>query len=309
MIPLPSHAWHLAGTEPGPTTVILGGTHGDELVGIEAVRQLLKIYNFDENAFGTHTREGLRGNLIFAFGNPEAIRLKTRGASGVRDLNRCFLLNDLAKTPSPEDIIDLVRARELAPLLRQAQYAVDLHATSSDSPPFVCLGRASAEHRKLYECLDIPYVLSDPEDVLAHDEGRPGRGTTDDFVERCGGIAIAYETGKEDDLTRVPDVVEDVLRMLRAIGNLQREKPEPARSNPPVFALYRSIHAQQPTFRYAPGMEFGWQRVQAGQLVGTYPDGTEERVAVAGMLVFPKSPAKIQAGKNLYYLAVEQPAP
>ncbi len=306
MIPLPSHAWHLAGTEPGPTTVVIGGTHGDELVGVEAVRQLLAIHNIDQNAPGRHSSERVRGDLVFVFGNPEAIRLKSRGASGIRDLNRCFLLGDLEKTPSSDDFIDLVRARELAPLLRSAQYVIDLHGTSSDSPPFVCLGRDSVEHRKLYTCLDIPYVLSDPQDVLAHDEGRPGRGTTDDFVDRCGGTAIAYETGKEDDLTRVPGVVEDVHRMLRAIGSLPKTEPEPARSNPPVFALHSSIHAHQSAFRYAPGMECGWQRVKAGQLVGTYQDGTEERIAVDGMFVFPKSPGKVQVGKNLYYLAIEQ---
>ena len=50
-------------------------------------------------------------------------------------------------------------------------------------------------------------------------------------------------------------------------------------------------------------MNTGWQTVHAGQLIGTYSDGTEERVPEDGMLVFPKSANKLVAGKNLYYLA------
>ncbi len=305
-LPLPTQAWHLTGSSPGPITVVIGGTHGDELVGVEAVRRLLARYGASERSVGPLKIPELYGDLVLAFGNPEAIRQRARSASGVRDLNRCFLADDLDRPPSAEDIVDLVRARELAPLLKEADYVIDLHGTSSDSPPFVCLGHDSAEHRRLYQCLRIPYVLSDPRDVLAHDEGRPGRGTTDDFVDRHGGAAIAYETGKEDDLTRVPGVVEDVQRMLAAVGHFPNEEMPLPLSNPPVFALERSVHAQEEAFTYAIDMESGWQPVRAGQLVGTYANGQEERIARDGMLVFPKAPGKIRAGKNLYYLAVQE---
>lgn len=310
---LPTQCWRLEGTSPGPRVMIIGGTHGDELVGVEVIRALKSLFLVPDEASGVYER-AITGTLTLLIGNPEAVEKRQRSSSGIRDLNRCFLQAELDREPCADDISDLVRAREVAPLLTTSNFVIDLHGTSSDSPAFVCFGKDSPQHRELYELLPVTSVLTDPDDVLSRDEGRPGRGTTDDYTERHGGIALGYETGREDDLTRVPGILTDVLRILLKVGTLTAESP--LLTNHPevathvaheqtVYTLKRSIHAHSAEFTYAPGMNTGWQTVHAGQLLGTYSDGTEEHIPEDGMLVFPKSPNKLVAGKNLYYLAVE----
>ncbi len=292
--------------------MIIGGTHGDELVGVEVVRALKSLFLVPDEASGVYER-AIAGTLTLLIGNPEAVEKRQRSSSGVRDLNRCFLQAELDREPHTDDISDLVRAREVAPLLATSNFVIDLHGTSSDSPAFVCFGKDSPRHRELYELLPVTSVLTDPDDVLSRDEGRPGRGTTDDYTERHGGIALGYETGREDDLTRVPGILTDVLRLLVKIGVLPTSPPLPlnhpdvtarAVHKQTVYALKHSVHAQHAEFTYAPGMNTGWQTVHAGQLLGTYSDGTEELIPEDGMLVFPKSANKLVAGKNLYYLAI-----
>ncbi len=310
---LPPSCWRLEGTQPGPRVTIIGGTHGDELVGVEVIRALKALFSIPDEASEAHPH-AITGTLTLLIGNPEAVQKRQRSSSGVRDLNRCFIQADLDREPSVDDISDLIRAREVAPLLAESNVVIDLHGTSSDSPAFVCFGSDSPKHRELYELLPVHCILTDPYDVLSRDEGRPGRGTTDDYTERHGGIALGYETGREDDLTRVPGIFDDVLRMLVKIGTLSADSPlltdhPEAKTYKPrtqtVYTLKHSIHAHSAEFVYVPGMNTGWQTVQAGQLIGTYRDGTEERVPEDGMLVFPKSANKLVAGKNLYYLAVE----
>ncbi len=296
---------------------VIGGTHGDELVGVEVIRAFKALFSIPDESKGTYERS-ISGTLTLLIGNPEAVEKRQRSSSGVRDMNRCFLQEDLDREPNTEDISDLRRAREVAPLLSASQMVIDLHGTSSDSPAFVCFGSDSSKHRALYELLPVDHILTDPHDVLSHDEGRPGRGTTDDCTERHGGIALGYETGREDDLTRVPGIFDDVLRLLVRIGTLSMDSPildshPNAKHHEPrtqtVYALKYSLHAHSDTFQYAPQMNTGWQTVHAGQLIGTYSDGTEERVPEDGMLVFPKSANNLSSPLNTHRMTKKKSIP
>lgn len=74
------HATVLDAEAPGPTAVIQGGIHGDEVAGVHALQELLE--------------EGLRptrGRLIvIPVMNPPAYRVRTRFVDGGLDLNRSF---------------------------------------------------------------------------------------------------------------------------------------------------------------------------------------------------------------------------
>jgi len=78
---LPTISVHVMdATEPGPTVVIQGGIHGDEIAGVHALQELLE--------------GGLRpqrGRLIVVpVMNPGAYRARERKSPGGLDLNRCF---------------------------------------------------------------------------------------------------------------------------------------------------------------------------------------------------------------------------
>ncbi len=306
---LPDFIWHLRGPGVGPNVVILGGTHGDELTGIEIVRRLLKAAGLLSSPSGAYEHRGVAGGLSIGFGNPEAILRGTRGASDGPDLNRSFAASLLNRESLPEDPMDLKRARELAPLLADADYFLDLHATSSESPPFLCLSKDAAEQRAFCRFFPVDYVLVDCDAVISRDLGHSEPCTTDTFVTEAGGQAVVYETGWERDLSRLETAYAAVIRMLRGIGAITDAFAETCGfteappSLPAFYELAQAYSARKGSFAYAPGMDRGWQEVKAGQRLGTYPDGEEEQIPEDGMLLFPKGSAKIRAGKNLYYLA------
>lgn len=96
----------------GPTVVVLGGTHGDEISGIEVVRRLLKRLELLDTEPSTVIRSDIVGKLIIGFGNPEAIIRSTQSASTGLDLNRSFARGELHALPFPFPIEPISAAPE-----------------------------------------------------------------------------------------------------------------------------------------------------------------------------------------------------
>ena len=322
---VPPYIWHFKGRQPGPTVVVLGGTHGDELTGIAVVRELLKKFGLLSLQAGTFERDDINGDLYFGFGNPEAIMRGTRAAS-VRDLNRSFSSDQLDAPAVPSDSLDLQRARELAPLFCETDFLFDIHGTSNASPAFVC-SECTPDHAALYLLMPVQSVLSDSRGILAQQEGINEIGTTDFFVDTHGGsewsmkkqgkkqgVGMCYETGLATDLSKVTETHAIVLRLLDATGVITEAFlkqcgtdrttltaiPQVAQQR---FELSNCIAAQHTSFVYASGMDRGWQQVSKGQLLGHYSSGEEVHIERDGMLLFPKAAHKIVVGKSLYYLA------
>ncbi len=325
---IPSYLWHLQGKDQdGPNTLILGGTHGDELTGIEVVRQILQRLQLLSKTGGSTTNYEIRGNLYIGFGNPEAILRRTRAASGNKDLNRSFIPAELAKKSHTRDSLDLRRARELAPLLRDIDILLDLHATSNPAPSFVCCTEASERHLALCEHLDIKYVLTDPDQLVSKEFQSNIPGTTDYYVDAYGGsrwskatygkklgTAICYETGHEADTSKVKQVLNEVLSELIKQKTFTAKKvksifPEfiPSKrqkvAQSIVYSLTYCYRAEATGFHYKKGMDKGWQRVSKGQLLGHYLNGRRVTIDRSGMMVFPLAAHKVVPGKALYWIA------
>lgn len=303
-VKLPKEIWHMKGSEGGLKVVVLGGTHGDELAGIEIVRRLREKFGLAEKGGGTYETDEVHGDLYFGLGNPEAVKRGARAAADGPDLNRSFFETDLILTPSDDDRPDLVRARELAPLLAQADFLIDLHGTNTDSLPFVCLNGEREAHQRLYRHLDVEYVLSDPDKILAQDEQGSGCGTTDEYVEAYGGAAIVYETGKGSDVSGIDKIYKEVLAMLQELkilgGDVEGNKGP---KDDHTYAITHNVIAKATDFTYARGMDKGWRKVMQGELIGTYGDGTEEHAPDSGIVLLQRAPEKIVVGKFLYFLA------
>ncbi len=144
---------------PGPALTILGGVHGNELVGIAVVEKLLEAMAELAKVKSRSRTEGavMRGSLTLAIGNPAAVARKTRGSQDHADLNRCFgseVVVDFDDNDDDDggaagsgiaDDAERARARLLAPLLAASDILVDLHATNKPSPPFIRVGGAFGE--------------------------------------------------------------------------------------------------------------------------------------------------------------------
>ena len=304
----PEYAWQIKGRLPGPTTVVMGGTHGDELAGVRMVQSLLKSTGLLHLPWGSLIScDWVKGSLYLVLGNPEAILRNTRSVSGVRDLNRWFIKEDLAK--AGQDSIDRRRARELAPLLAKTDLLIDLHATSNPSTPFLCASEASRVHRELAPLFLVENFLTDPRNILGQDMNLSATGTTDYCVNSHGGTGICYESGKFDDLTGLSDMERTVVRVLERFGSIFPHAPFLRDETPfeerevSFYALTTSVSASEDRFTYEEGMDRSWQQVKKDRLVGRFPSGEEMRVPTDGMYVFPRRAELVKKDLNLFYLA------
>jgi len=325
---LPSNIWHVKGkNQDGPNVVILGGTHGNERTGIELVTFLMRTLGIPEGRSGESIeRDDVRGNLFLGFGNPEAIAKNTRYADANRkqDLNRCFAADLLADLSL--DFADLRRARELVPLFQQTDLLLDIHATSSPSPPFVCCSLEAPGLRDLCRRIPTTHVVMDNDSVLGKDQ--PGVSRPTDYyvlkhggspwsMERYGrktGLALCYETGQQTDFTRVTHVLSVLLRLLEDFGAVAKPfasavglTPSSERSDPLFCDLKELVPAKRAGFTYAEGVVQPWKELRKGDLIGTYADGEEERCPRDGILVFPTAESQVEAGKSLYFLMAPRP--
>lgn len=314
---LPSHVWHLQGTQPGPRVVLMGGTHGDELTGAELIRFILKAYDLLNSKPCIKECPDITGDLFLAFGNPEAMLRRSRNATGgSRDLNRCFTPLQIGAEKSSNDSLDVERARELAPLLAAADFLFDIHATSTEVAPFVCFGNDSPAHRALYGQIPVEFVLTDPDIHLSRPAGIDGLGTTDSWTNTHGGIALCYETGHENAVQDVPKHLLTILKLLELCGLATPDFTAKVKKANGIATqhVFKLVHCElvdktKKSFVYAPGIENGmWMSFIEGSLVGTYDDGTEVRFPKAGLLLFPNATHKLLFGEevpnqSLYYIA------
>lgn len=170
----------------GPTLLVLAGIHGNEPAGVTAVQRVLshlRLHQVD-----------VRGRIVALAGNLPALAAGRRFLA--RDLNRGWLpaavsellLRDPAGD-SPEDAQqrDLLRRfAEVVATARGPVVFVDLHTSSADGPPFLCLAD-TIENRDLALATGVPIILGIEETI---------DGASLEWFTSRGIVAIAAEGGR-----------------------------------------------------------------------------------------------------------------
>ena len=173
--------------------------HGNELVGIEAVRYFMG--QVDSGDFRLE-----RGRVDFVLANPRAI------AGGVRyieqDLNRLNL-----REPVVARSYEAGLALQLREIFDRAEVSLDLHAsTLEDMKPFaICEGNASELVSYLY-----PGIV-----CSGFDEHEPGG--TDYLMNLMGKKGICVESGYARAMEDVPEVKGMVYNLFKGLGMMPGE--------------------------------------------------------------------------------------
>jgi predicted deacylase len=297
------------GLTPGARLIVLGAVHGNETCGTRAIRRVV-----DEIESG---RLGIvSGHVTFVpVTNPLAYARRQR--MGDRNLNR-----NLLPTESPAEFEDRI-ANWLCPLLAQHDALLDLHSFHTAGAPFVMLGpednrgmlepfaRAAEEtalalslgvHRFVDGWLDT-YAAGVARRLAAGASSREadvhyGVGTTE-YMRAHGGIALTLECGQHDD-PAAPEVAYRAIH--NALAHL-RLSDAPA---PPPVADTEALRLYQVVDRVHAGDVFArdwssFDRIRAGELIGTRHDGAEVRADGDGYVVFPNPGAL--PGQEWFYLA------
>ena len=293
------------GVRSGKTLTIMGGVHGNELLGIKVVEWLKRKMAANKCDFA--------GQLICGVGNPAAAETGTRATHPEFDLNRCF---NVTRRANVSHSYEERRAEELAPLLSATDILIDLHSTNKPSSPFLRLaGHVCEEHMRLASHLSLgaATILLDPDYTI----GGGKVATTDEFVGFSGGIGICYETGHADDLSALPNVKREIASLLASelCLDMHRDLDDDA---PPCNS--DAADKQQEFFKlteaimYEDGFEWAlgrgcrnFERVPAHRFIATMtsPSSFSRRIVrdFDAYLIFPKPAHLCIVGKPVVWLA------
>ncbi len=276
----------VAGTEPGPTLLVIAGIHGNEKAGVEAARRVLAALR----------RVRLRrGELVVLLGNTQALAAGQRFLD--RDLNRQWSDSRIAAlrarpadAPSSRedreqlgllDAIEDVLCRDPAPMV------VDLHTTSANGIPFsMVMNHGSDESFAL--CLPLPIIkglLTQVDGTLL--EYLNGRGL------RCVGVEAGGHQAPESMLRHQAvlwlALVQAGIVEPGDVPQLETHRTLLRASCEGLPRVLRVLHRHPiwagDEFRMEPGFA-NVQRIQAGQLLARDRNG-EIRAREDGVLVMP----------------------
>lgn len=298
------------GGSDGPLLLCIGGLHGNEPAGVEALRRVHRRL--------ADARPPFRGQLVALAGNLTAL---SRGSRFVdEDLNRVWTLDRIAAleeavredapTPAALDTVEGEQQRQLLRAVRgvlgtadrEEVCCLDLHTTSSRSVPFLTLSD-SLRNRSLAMNFPVPIVLGLEEEV---------EGTLLDFLDHLEVAGVGIEGGHHEDPTSVDHLERAVWIALVSLGmveladvpehdGLRRRLRQAAVGIPSLFEVrYRHALREGDAFRMEPGYE-NFRPVDAGERVGRDRRG-EIRVPEPGRIFLPLYQEK---GTEGYFLVRE----
>lgn len=260
----------------GPLVIALGGIHGNEPAGVEALSlllEMLKVENITSPGFK------FRGRLVALAGNPEALLEGKRFVNA--DLNRIWepdkvkeLVREEAKNPQAEEkaVSQLARlvSREIKEYQPRQVVFIDLHTTSASGGIFAIAPKHLSSIRLAVE-LGAPVVTGMFEDL-------PGT-----MLQWCWsqpwGIptqVVAFEAGQQTDAFSVNRSIAAVINGLKASGCIKPEDVENehdailktySKGLPTLTSVvYRHKITSSDRFLMQPGFEH-FDKIQKGQLL------------------------------------------
>jgi succinylglutamate desuccinylase len=174
------------GDAPGPMVVCAGAIHGNEWSGVTALQRVLS----EIESRGLT----LRGDFLALAGNLGAIVRDQRYLT--HDLNRHWMPQEVERvraTPIGELVDEDLEMRELLDALHDAfarargpVYFLDLHTSSADGDPFVCIGD-TMRNRAFAEEFCVPIILGLEEQI---------DGSLLEYVNNLGHVTMGAEAGQ-----------------------------------------------------------------------------------------------------------------
>jgi succinylglutamate desuccinylase len=183
------------GDRPGPKLICLAGIHGNEPAGVHALRRV----------FAALASRGMpfSGELVGLAGNLEALQTGARYLE--RDMNRMWTDELVARALQPPEVgtaapgpgsgrgAEWQQVAELHTILAEEVkhecgevHLLDLHTSSADGVPFVCLGD-TLRNRRFARAFPVPVLLGLEEQL---------DGALLEYLNDRGVITVGFEAGQ-----------------------------------------------------------------------------------------------------------------
>lgn len=251
---------------PGPNVMVNALTHGNELCGAIAL-----------DFFFRRDLRPTKGKLTLSMANVEAFnRFDPADPFASRyvdeDFNRVWEPSVLEST---RESLELSRARELAPLVLEADFLLDIHSMHLDSPPLLMCGMQD-------KSVAMGRTMGFPQ-TLVRDRGHEGGKRMRDFGDfddpSSPKAAMLVECGQHWERASVTVAIETTLRFLETCGvidpaflaaHLKVAKPQPQK----LIDVNEPVTIKTNNFRFLENFQ-GLEVIrEANTLIGY--DGNEE---------------------------------
>ena len=214
-----------AGEKP-PTLICVGGLHGNEPAGVEALKRVFARLEADPSC--------LVGRAVGLSGNRQALANRKRFLED--DLNRHWIparverLHQSGQKLRAEDMELVELDRELQTLLDEAEglvYFLDIHTTSGEGPAFVNLDD-TLPNRRFAMAFPAPLVVGLEEEL---------EGTLVSYLVPRGVISLGFEAGQHNNPASVDRAEAAIWIALELAGVIRPE------SRPEVEEARRQLEA------------------------------------------------------------------
>ncbi|MEL6718375.1 MAG: succinylglutamate desuccinylase/aspartoacylase family protein [Bacteroidota bacterium] len=298
------------GEEKGPLFIALGAMHGNELAGVQAIQEVLKM--LDQEALDNPDFVFM-GQFIGLYGNLKAVKMKKRYLN--KDLNRQWtvwnvqrILRSISEQLDEEDMelkeLWATIQQEITSYQPEKVFFLDLHTTSAEGGIFSIVTEDLLS-------LQIAVQLHAPV-ITGMMEGLKGT-TLHYFTDQMLGIpttAIAFESGQHYDPLSVSRAISAIINCMRSIGCVHSMIVEPrhdeiliayAKRLPKVTELLY-VHKIKPQDQFKMKEGFNnFQAVSKGELLAN--DRKGEILAPYDALVL--MPLYQSQGENGFFLIKE----
>jgi len=279
------------GLPTGPLVVAMGGIHGNEPAGIQALQRVFAYLHEHKVPFAGRF-VGLRGNL-------KAISLRERFLHS--DLNRMWDEGSIQKTREKSavsgwdslhqeeqellELLEQLRPLHTTPYLPKVM--LDLHTTSAPGGHFSVV-ETDALTLDIAETLGAPVIMGLTKAL---------KGTTASYCVEQGWSGLAFEAGQHHDPNAITDHAAAIWGVLYKAGCLPYPEKTPLSaslqhlaalsSHLPQFVKVVYRHAITPADKFSmkPGY-INFQQVEKGELLGWDEKG-EVRCPAEGLILMP----------------------
>lgn len=285
-VELPVRVVH--GKEPGPTVWLDAAVHGDEVIGVEVIRQVL----------GLVSPKTLRGTLVAVpVVNVLGFVTGDRYLPDRRDLNRSF------PGSARGSLASRIAHTLMTEVVAKCDVGIDLHTGSDrrDNLPQIRADLDDAETRRLAEAFGAPIML--------HAKLRDG--SLRQAAREAGATVLLYEAGEALRFEEAPIEVgvAGVLRVLAALDMIDQEDADEA--EPPVESRGSGWVRARGSGILHLEVDLG-DHVETGQRLGRVADafGTKGRIVRSdrdGIVIGLTRAPIVHAGDAVAHLASPEP--
>lgn len=238
------------GGRPGPTLFVSAAMHGDEIIGVEIIRRLLKLPALSE----------LAGTLLAVpVVNVLAFLHQSRYLPDRRDLNRSF--------PGSEtgSLAARLAHQFLKEVVGNADYGIDLHTGALHRPnlPQIRADLSNPENRRLAMAFGAPLFL----------DSKPTAGTLRAYTTAANKPVILYEACEalRFDETAIRIGMQGIVNVMTELEMLPRTEAEPPPGVTPILAR-SDTWARAPVSGILRAQAALGDAVKKGQLLGLIGD-------------------------------------